>query len=213
MVVRCALVLLLALGLARPSRAAEAAPAAKDRMLVIDFGAALGADSQLAKLVQDLVVSRVHAMARYDVVTTSDVTQMLDMEQQRQLVGCDQGSCLADIGGALGARWVVTGSVSLLGGRNMLTLKLADTREAKIDNQLTRELPSDESEIAEAVRLATYELVRVPAPPPEVASPWYQRWWVWGAAGAVVSGVALTYVLTRQQDVPDASLGTVVLDD
>src|SRR5688500_10649970 len=103
---------------------AEPTPVAKARLLVIDFGATLGADSDLARLVQDIFVARLHKIGQHDVVTTSDVVQMLNIEQQRQLAGCDQGACFADLGGALGARWVAAGTVSLLGGRAVLTLKL-----------------------------------------------------------------------------------------
>jgi hypothetical protein len=204
----------LAAFVAFSARAQAPAPApSKDRMLVIDFGATLGADSELAKLVQDIFLARVHAIGQHDLVSMSDVAQMLSIEQQRQLVGCDQGNCLADIGGALGARWVVTGTISLLGGRSVLSLKLVDTQAAKVDNQITKEMPVDDAQLAEAVRVASYELLRMVPPPPEEDSPWYKKWWVWGAAGAVVSGVALTYLLTRQEDIPETGLGTTVLDE
>jgi hypothetical protein len=192
-----------------PAEAAPTAPA--ERLLVLDFTATLGADPQLAKLVQDIFLARVHTIGRYEVMSQADVVQMLDIEQQRQLAGCDQGACFADVGGALGARWVASGGLSLLGGRSVLTLKLVDTQAARIENQIAKELPVAEGELAESIRVAAYELLRLPVPPPE-DQPWYKKWWVWGAAGAVVGGVALTYVLMRPEPVPDAALGTVVLD-
>ena len=41
---------------------------------------------------------------------------MLSMEQQKQALGCDDDSCLAQLGGALGVPYLFSADVGALGG-------------------------------------------------------------------------------------------------
>ncbi len=185
----------------------------KERLLLMDLGATLGADRELAALLQDIFVARLQKVDRYEIISNSDIARMLNVEQQKQLVGCDETSCLAEIGGALNARWLVTGNLSLLGGKQVLSLKLVDTQAARLDNQLAKELPDDDRALSEAVRVATYELFRLPVPPPQVeAKPWYASYWLWTGVGVVIGGTVGGYFLLRPAQVPDAGLGKAVLD-
>lgn len=200
--------------LAVPGLAVSAEPATKtaggSRILVLDFGASLGADPELARLMQEMFVARLQSIGGYSVVASSDLQRLLDVEQQKQMLGCNQSACLVEVAGALGARYVVSGGLSLLAG-HVLTLKLVDATEAKLANQIAKTLSSDRGELAEGMRLATYELFGLQAPLPP--TPWYSRWWVWTAGAAVIAaGAATTYALTRPAGLPSSHLGKVVVD-
>ncbi len=62
----------------------------------------------------------------FTLVTPEDMNA-IDEELKRQLAGgCEASSCLAEIGGALGARYMITGGLDRLGSRLLVTLKLID---------------------------------------------------------------------------------------
>lgn len=188
--------------------------AALPRLLVFEFSATLGIDPDLARLLGEMTVARLQAIGRHEVMSSADVATLLDAERQKQLVGCSDESCLAEIGGALGAELLVVGNVSRLGGRAVLTLKLIDTRETKLVKQLADELPADESEFSERIRVASFTLLDITVPPrPEEPVPWFRNPWLWGAVGAVVVGGTVGgYFLLRPPSAPGAGLGKVVID-
>ena len=70
---------------------------------------------------------------RFRVVAPEEMAA-IDKELERQLSGgCDDASCVQELGGALGAQFIVTGSLGRLGRHYTLTLKFIDveTNEAR----------------------------------------------------------------------------------
>ena len=88
-------------------------------------------DAEGAVLLTGAVATAASAAGRVDVVTTQDLRRALDVEAQRQLVGCtsDEG-CLAEIADALGANHVLHGSYAELEGEMFVTLQVFDSRTA-----------------------------------------------------------------------------------
>ncbi len=110
-----------------------------DAVLVMDLRAVDIATSQ-AKLVDGLVASAVArrlkmlpTSAQPTLHTFEEFRTLADVEAQRSVSGCDDASasCLAEIAGALGARYVVSGTLGGLGDEVVLQLALLDTRTAQ----------------------------------------------------------------------------------
>jgi hypothetical protein len=90
---------------------------------VVDVRAAPGTDPNVVSGISALLP--VEAGRRQLKVTSgSDVRAMLDLERQRQLLGCTDNECSAEIGAALGTQWLLLSEVSELGGQWLLTLSL-----------------------------------------------------------------------------------------
>ncbi len=192
--------------------AAPATNSAKPRLLVLDFTAGLGMSPDLAKLLANMAVARLKEIGQHEVVAMADVQAVLQVEQNRQLVGCGEEQCFAKLGDALGAQLLLTGNITRLGGRTVVTLKLIESEAARLRNQLTENLPHDENELGEAIRVLSYRLLALPVP--ELEKPWYKRPWVWGVVGGVVlTGAVTGYLASRPAEAPDAPLGIVVLDE
>jgi len=66
------------------------------------------------------------------VVTPADMKALIGLERQKQLVGCSEQSCIAEIASALGADGLVTGQLAKVGGRLRLTVKRLSARTAEI---------------------------------------------------------------------------------
>ena len=74
-------------------------------------------------------------LANYEVlrlITSTDIKNMASLEAEKQTMGCDdETSCLAELAGAMDARYVIFGDVGQLGPLLILGLNLFDAREAK----------------------------------------------------------------------------------
>lgn len=80
----------------------------------------------------DYLHTRLSALGVYDVIGTSDIQQLIGLERQKALLGCSEGSsCLSEIGGALNAHRLLSGSIAKVGQTMVLNLTLLDSREGR----------------------------------------------------------------------------------
>jgi len=102
------------------------------RVLVLDLSHSDTIDNGTAKILDELLAVEVSRLPGYDVLSGADVRRLVELEAEKQAVGCtDDASCLAEIAGAMGAQYVISGSVGKLGTRFILTLTLFDSRAAR----------------------------------------------------------------------------------
>lgn len=148
----------------------------KYRLLVLE-PTADAEQKRTAQTIGSLIAVELSNYPYFDVVTSADVKQMMELEADRSAVGCTDSSCLAEIAGAMGANLVVFGDVGKLGSLLILNLNLFDSDKARaigrvsIQTRSVEELPGKLSPalkklvqgFAEAKGLA----VEKPAPTPE----------------------------------------------
>lgn len=90
----------------------------------------------------------------------SEIEAMLGLEAKRQLMGCETDSnCLAEIGGALGASYLLRPQVANVAGTWLIQLALIDTENAATLARATREVSSDTRLVAE-LRSAAEEILK-----------------------------------------------------
>jgi hypothetical protein len=106
------------------------AAAPPQKIAVMDIRADGGADpvigSQLTARVADLLGRRPNTR----VIAPDDLRALLEQESRKQLAGCTDDSCLAEIAGALGVEAIVSGRISKIEKGYALSLLLIDAREA-----------------------------------------------------------------------------------
>lgn len=126
----------------------------REKLVVSDLSVGSADLEPMARTLLEQFMTELSRIDRFDVIGSSDVALMLGLERQRQLLGCAEqsASCLAEIGGALGARWLVSGALTRAGDLYRIDLKLVDTTMAKVVNRVGRTVESRE------------ELIRLPGP-------------------------------------------------
>ncbi len=72
----------------------------------------------------------------------SDIQALLSVEQQKALLGCTDESCMTELAGALGADWLIAGSVGMLEDMFVLSLQLIEAKSAKVTSRSTTTLQS-----------------------------------------------------------------------
>jgi hypothetical protein len=89
-------------------------------------------NTEASKLLGDVLTSELAKEQRLDVIASEDIRRQLDLEGQKQTLGCSEdASCLAEIANALGARLVVYGKLGKLGEIWILTLNLFDSEKTQ----------------------------------------------------------------------------------
>src|SRR5262245_55246874 len=102
-----------------------------ERLLVLDL-TSTGISADTAKNLSEIFAASIReAAAGKTVLGQSEISSMLALERQRDLLGCASDvSCLAEIGGALGAGLLAVGSVGRVGSVFVINVKLLDTNAA-----------------------------------------------------------------------------------
>lgn len=70
-------------------------------------------------------------VAGLEVVTVKEISALLGMERQKQLLGCGESSCMAELASAMGADCVVLGDVAKVGESTQINLKIINATTGK----------------------------------------------------------------------------------
>jgi TolB-like protein len=116
-----------------------------------DPGMSQGATAQAAQGLRDLRV--------FKVVDPETIAGLLGAEALRQSTGCSDASCLAELAGAVGASYVVSGTISQSGEDYTINLVLTDQRSARALDGVVRQEKSAK-DIGPGVRLAAQRVVQ-----------------------------------------------------
>jgi len=118
------------------SAAAAADDASRPRVLVLDPSSQVFDPATISTITSLLIVelSKEH---RLDVISAGEVRKLAELEGEKQAIGCVDTSCLAELAGAMGARYVVFGDVGSLGSTVVLTLNLFDSQTTQALNRIT----------------------------------------------------------------------------
>lgn len=185
-----ALLLLATLG--PPARATEPPPV---KIAVLDLEATEGVLPAVRRTLDELVLTEAQRSGRLQVLGMSDLRAVLGLERQRQLLGCESGECLTELGGQLGVDRLLAGALGKVGDLYYLNLKLIRTSTATVEGRVSREIRGGEAELVEAVRSGVRELLD-----PLVSSPpLYARWWFWTALGVVAVGSSAAWALRPEE--------------
>lgn len=109
---------------------------AKERpqLLVLEFRAE-GVEPGTANLIMDVVTSAFSKTNRFDVKSGDDIAELINLEAGKEALGCDDASCMAEIAGAMGAEYVVSGRIGKLGSTYVLKIAVFNPQEGRTVGQ------------------------------------------------------------------------------
>jgi TolB-like protein len=175
----------------------------KPKLLVTDLQAQ-GASPEQAAALTSALVQTLSERGLFQVLSSSDVQTVLSAERRRQLLGtcdADPSRCAVDVGGLLQARYVLTGSLSRLGGTYELSLQMLDTVKGQPVGRSTR-LARQVETLRELMPWAAAEVSGAPLPPPASRVVPYSLL-AGGGAALVGGGVYGLMALSRQKVLND----------
>jgi hypothetical protein len=129
----------------------------RERLLILNLDAA-GVDGSTAKIINGLVTQGLAPSTSLEVITSADLGALVNLEAERAATGCDTTSCLAEIAGAMGTRFVIFGTVGRLGDVTLVQLSLYDSEAARpVAREEVR--AKDEGELLDTVPRSARSLV------------------------------------------------------
>ena len=103
------------------------------RVAVMDVTPRGGVSADVASTVSDALVVEVRKRSPgVNVVGAEEIRSMIGLAVEKQKLGCQEVSCLAEIGGALGAERMVTGTLGRLGETYLFAVQLIDVAHARV---------------------------------------------------------------------------------
>jgi TolB-like protein len=123
------------------------------KVLVLDLRVD-GGTEEVARTVRDEVAVALGSDARLDVLSSEDVRRVISVDAEKRAIGCTADSCLAEVGSALGARYIVHGSIGAVGSTTVVHLNLFDTEGNRAIARETAE-ETDINQLLPQVRAAT----------------------------------------------------------
>ncbi len=174
------------------------------------------------------------ARSGLDTISRSGIASIIGFEKQKQMLGCSaDAGCIAELGGALGVDFMLTGQVGQIGSQFHIALQLVDTRKARVAARASRFSDKTEDALVRVAREATAEVMApatarlspgsLAATPPAVApgtavaakaAPNRRPAWIAFGVGAAlaVGGAATGYVAQTKYEDLKAKRGTAGYD-
>lgn len=145
----------------------------RPRLVVMGVDAAQGVAQADADGLAEAIVVALSEREAFRVLSSRDVSELLGVERQKQLLGLchdDQG-CANGLGNALDARFIMRGTLSPAGSGFQLTLKTLDVTNSLPVGRSLRIAPSLEA-LRKALPAVVAEATGLPAPPgPSLVGP------------------------------------------
>lgn len=128
---------------ARPSTGGRPGLAKAIRVAVYDFKVE-AVDQSIANIVTDSVLAEVRKLKGVAAIGMEEIRDMLSHEANKQILGCQSDeSCLAEIAGALGVDFLITGTLSKAADSHIIDVKRIDQTHAKVTGAVNRRLKAD----------------------------------------------------------------------
>ncbi len=137
---RCLVAATLVALAATPARAADG----RSRLIVLPVEIDADVHDRMAGIVEDVILAAVEADPRYDAVGASDLDAMIRLELHKDLLGCSDTVCLAELSGALGGDRSVVVRVTRLGAQWVVSAKLLAVDDAVVTARSIRVATGDE---------------------------------------------------------------------
>ncbi len=110
----------------------------KLKLMTVRFNGTADVDPALIDGLTQAVSETLAQMGPFAVAATTDVQRIVEHAAMRQMLGCSDPSCLAELGTASGADYLVTGNVTLGGDTYVMQLQLLRVDSARVDGRVSR---------------------------------------------------------------------------
>ncbi len=131
-----------------PVAASEPAPLpalrVATRMIVLPLKPVGDVQPDLCRLLTSLLLTHLSSVKGLTTIGEADFEAMLGVERRKDLLGCTDASCMAEIGGALGADLILHGEVGTLGSSYNLNLSVVRAASSTVATRASRVTPKSE---------------------------------------------------------------------
>ncbi len=120
-----------------------------------------GVTNQTAANLTQVLSTELKRIDGTSVVSRADILAMMQLQEQKMLAGCDDASCLAEIGGALGVEQLVAGNVGKVGDTFIIALRLINVKTVRVEHRVFESFLGGEEQLIRATRHAGRKILGV----------------------------------------------------
>ena len=136
-------------------------PDRRTSFAVLDL-VAKGFDSRAAENLTTCLLREIKGLENTAVISRNELARRLPLGEGKSVAGCqDNDMCLAELGRALKVDRLVVGHVSKLPESYIVSLRLIDPAEVRVDSKTSESFQGDEEQLARAVRHAARRLLGI----------------------------------------------------
>jgi TolB-like protein len=115
----------------------------RPRLALLDLSTDDATDKELGQVLGALVAERIARLDVFEVITQDDIRRLISFERMKTALTCeDDADCLAEIGGALGARYLITGAIGRLEKSFVVSLSFIDIETVETLGRETLSAPN-----------------------------------------------------------------------
>jgi len=112
-----------------------------------------------SEMLGHLLLAQLDAVNGLSPFCQADLEALLAVEKQKDVIGCDDQTCMSELGGALGSDFVLYGSVGRLSTSYELSVTVVAAHSTTVAARLARVVPEQDAQLEAAVGDAVAELV------------------------------------------------------
>lgn len=143
--------------IAAPTPPAPPRPKGRPSVAVLDVDVTVPGEKLDAAAFSEMVLNAVDSAKTFKVISSKEISTMLGIERQKQLLGCgEESTCMTEIANALGSDFVMVGSVGRVGDNYLVSTRLINGATNKVTARASVQAKSANS-LLEAVWRATQQ--------------------------------------------------------
>lgn len=119
---------------------------------------------RLARALNPILLTELSRVQGMSVISQDDVRALLELEANKQQLGCNETSCMTEIAGSLGAELLATAGIGRLGSTWVVSITLIRVDSAAVVRRTTGKSTGGEAIAEEAVVAAVRSLFREGVP-------------------------------------------------
>lgn len=125
------------------------------KMAILEMRAKGELRKEALKNLHAVVEQTIEATNAFSFVSAQDIVKQLKLAgADKKALECDEAGCLTELGGALGAEYMVTSSIVLASGTYVIQLQCFNVKSGKVEGRASREYKGDSKNLGEEVREA-----------------------------------------------------------
>jgi len=129
------------------------------KVAVLDIEGTGEGITEILPILTEVLTSQIANLGKYEVVSGQDIEAMMGFEKQKDIVGCMDSACLAEIGGALGVDRLISSNIGKVGSTFVVNIKLMNIREAKTEGRHYEMVKGELDQVITAIQKAVNKLL------------------------------------------------------
>ena len=109
-------------------------------------------DKAVTETISQVIALKLGEYKQFQVISKTEIKAMLGYEYEKKTIGCEEDiSCLAEIGGAMGVEYIVTGTLGKMEETYVLNLMMIKITDATVNNRVSVSWKGESSGLVELI--------------------------------------------------------------